>query len=226
MKNFLLGLLCTIVVALCVVMCFMFNKIKELEKNNQTEISQLENNNEIDSIDNTSKEITYRKVAFDENKVKNAAQDVIYEENGENYISSTEFGVAVIQKGQKLFVSTHGFTEKYNWHDGISGIKDVENKEITGFQGELVTYFLAAQGQDVTPPKILFLMSDGTVEYIDSFEMLKNNDFTSKGKIEGLTNINRFTFVNVRDVMGGGVYSTVAIDNDGYSYDIFKMNLD
>ena len=58
MKNFLLGLLCTIVVALCVVMCFMFNKIKELEKNNQTEISQLENNNEIDSIDNTSKEIT------------------------------------------------------------------------------------------------------------------------------------------------------------------------
>ena len=236
MKNFLVGLLCIIVICLCVMMGFMYKKMVDLEKASTTEKIQeqelisneasSDENNVVDTI-NTNSQIAYRKVAFDGSKVKNAISGVKYEETGENYISSTEFHVNVIQEGERVFVTTNGFEEKYNWLNGVSGIKDVEHKEITGFSGEVVSYFLAAEGQDITPPTILFLMADGTVEYVKSIEMLKNNNFTSKGKISGLTNINRFTFINVLDINGGGGhYSTADIDNDGYAYDIFTMNID
>lgn len=102
-------------------------------------------------------------------------------------------------------------------------IKSVEDEEITGFSGVPEEVYFADFGQDIGEQKILILMEDDSVEYIDITDMLENQEYKSDGKIKGLENIQQFDLLSVSDTEGGGYVTTIAIDKDGYYYDINEL---
>ena len=108
--------------------------------------------------------------------------------------------------------------------------KKLEGQEITGFSSNIVEVHFAYFGTDVSPAKIVFLMEDGTVEYADSKKIIENSEFVSAGKIEGISNIVKIESVEVEyyDETGnseGGVGTNVAIDKEGYAYDLSELGL-
>lgn len=77
----------------------------------------------------------------------------------------------------------------------------------------------------------LFLMDDGTVEYVPYFLAIKENNFRSRGKLEGISEIIKFHVINnAHNVNGSGGYRTVLAQRaDGTFYDlsstINKLNI-
>ena len=71
----------------------------------------------------------------------------------------------------------------------------------------------------------LFLMEDGTVEYLPITKALRAKDVKSYGKINGLENIVRFysSGKDPKNDQFGGNYALLAQDKDGKLYDISKL---
>ncbi len=108
-------------------------------------------------------------------------------------------------------------------------IADDENDKeiIKGFSGKVDEIFVAEMGQDITGTVILFLMEDGTVEYIGLRDLMQTSNLSSRGKVEGLKNIIKLENVdamqNVDETGGPGWKTTVAIDDTGAFYDISNI---
>ena len=95
--------------------------------------------------------------------------------------------------------------EKYDYYPRIDfGDRKVQNVYNTGPGGTGYGFF------------ILFLMEDGTVEYMPLAYAIANNDFRSYGKIEGAENI-----VDILDA-SASLYgtTTLLVQKDGTAYDI------
>ena len=79
-------------------------------------------------------------------------------------------------------------------------------------------------------PYILFIMEDGSVEFVDSNKMLKLKNYESKGKIKELSNIVKFVHLNAQEFnengegMGGWI-TVAAIDEEGYSFDLSSSEI-
>jgi len=228
-------LLIIIAVALVGGMYFLSQKIDTLN----TEVTNLKNStaNAVDVAEintnstNTKSEPTKSgdkkekvKVEFDPDKVKVGEENGIYEVMDEDDVSLDELGMTVDIEEGKAYVSVK-FVKDYTGE--IYGIdEEVEREEITGFDGEPVMCFMAETGQDITAPRLCFLMEDGTVEYVDSAKMLKSKKYVSEGKLGNLKDIVAFEYVSVADadMPETGHVSSVAIDKSGYAYDIFVVN--
>ena len=164
------------------------------------------------------------KVKFDPDKVKVGEENVIYEVMDEDDVSLDELGMTVNIEDGKVYVSVK-FVSDYTGE--IYGIdEEVEREEITGFNGVPVMCFMAETGQDITAPRLCFLMEDGTVEYVDSAKMLKSKKYVSEGRLGDLKDIVAFEYVGVADadMPETGHVSSVAIDKSGYAYDIFVVD--
>lgn len=98
--------------------------------------------------------------------------------------------------------------------------------EVTGFTKKVVDVFIGGCGQGVDFPIVLFLMEDGTVEYLDSKVAIENNKFVSAGKLENVENIVRFERADAFHENIGGYITVIAIDKDGYFYDVGKQVYD
>ncbi|MCR5187225.1 MAG: hypothetical protein K6D97_09000 [Clostridia bacterium] len=228
-------LLIIIAVVLVGGMYFLSQKIDTLN----TEVTNLKNStaNAVDVAEtntnstNTKSEPTKSgdkkgkvKVEFDSDKVKVGEENGIYEVMNEDDISLDELGMTVDIEEGKAYVSVK-FVKDYT--DDIYGIdEEVEREEITGFDGEPVMCFMAETGQDITAPRLCFLMEDGTVEYVDSAKMLKSKKYVSEGKLGNLKDIVAFEYVSVADadMQETGHVSSVAIDKSGYAYDIYVVD--
>lgn len=92
--------------------------------------------------------------------------------------------------------------------------------EITGFSKKVVDVFVGMYGNGIDYPIILFLMEDGTVEYLNSKDAFENNKFVSAGKISGVENIVRIEQAGAYEEGSGGYRTVIAIDKDGYYYDV------
>ena len=80
--------------------------------------------------------------------------------------------------------------------------------------------FISGAGQMLGSERILFLLADGTVEYIPVKEAVATKEIKSYGKLEGLSNIVKFyrgTVVQANSPAGGGAMS-YAQDADGNIY--------
>lgn len=97
-------------------------------------------------------------------------------------------------------------------------------EEFTAFgptEGQVIDVLFGRFGQDVGEEAILFLMNDGTVEYVPYYLALKENDFRSRGKLKGINNIIRLLYVNASNPNGVGGYRTVLAQRaDGTLYDL------
>ena len=202
MKNAIIWVLVIVVIALSVVTFLMYQKVETLS----TDVSDLR-----DQI--ALNEVKIETVNTDTEEAFNVSSDGVDLEN---------IGIKVTIEEGKAYITTE--FDKEDWISQMYGKPtEVENQEITGFSGKPVMCFMAVAGQDINPPTLCFLMDDGTVEYVNSKNMLTSEKYEVEGKLGNLKNIVSFEYVSVSDPNGGGYVSTVAIDEEGYSYDIFEI---
>lgn len=195
--------------------------IWKLQTENAELKEKLENQvaNKSDVADNTQNKTD---VKFDSNKMKSDSTNVRYEEETEWIPNSG--GLKIEIKEGKPFLTTDIEDEQYKFY--FSEVKEqVKNKEITGFKSKVKDVYYAYMGNGDPAPMILFLIEDGTVEFVDSLKMLTNEKYESQGKIKELSNIVKFVHLNAQEFdengegMGGWI-TVAAIDEDGYSFDL------
>lgn len=237
MKKSTVVILVIILLVICGIAFYLYQvdvSKKQLEKELQTaeDIWKLQTENaelkeklenqvadKSDVADNTQNKTD---VKFDSSKMKSDSTNVRYEEETEWIPNSG--GLKIEIKEGKPFLTTDIEDEQYKFY--FSEVKEqVKNKEITGFKSKVKDVYYAYMGNGDPAPMILFLMEDGTVEFVDSLKMLTNEKYESQGKIKELSNIVKFVHLNAQEFdengegMGGWI-TVAAIDEDGYSFDL------
>ena len=162
-------------------------------------------------------------VPFDSNKILNAQESMIYKEESIKYCGMSLYindkGIPIINFGYDLknYFSDVGY--KINL-ESIEYDKDVL---IDGFSKKVVNCYFGLTGQSVFGSIMLFLMEDGTVEYIPVIEALQKNTFKSYGKIPNVENVIRFVNGGFGYKNGGGALTVFAINKKGEAYDLTEQ---
>lgn len=220
----------TTIIAACVAVYFGVMKnncdkeINELTANIQNNTNEdTADNNCDDNVKVVEKEkVVYQNArpTFDATKCIN--EDSNFEYNLENRADFN--GVTCLinkyTKGANLSISWN--TVKEDW--GINkpnGVKeDYQSIEINNFNQEILDMNIYVFGHESKGATIVFLMKDGTVEYIPVYKALMNNDFKSYGKISELKDIVEISGGECSGKIGGGYASIFAIKQDGSFYNL------
>lgn len=187
-----------------------FNQVEETEK---TEINNEENNETEENVNDNS-------LDFDTSKIINGNADTYTLVNNGHTINASldeTRKVVTLSYNRKVLSDTYTL----NWD--LTGVEDYvyENKQLT-FEKEIKDIYFGGIGQDATDDIILFLMSDGTVEYIPVYQALLSNGIeglTSYGVLPNITDVVKFYMVNASAGMSGSV-SILAQTKDGTLYDL------
>ena len=145
-------------------------------------------------------------------------------ESGNTYskrVSASILGIYITRNDDKksvtITVNPNDLKQYYNleWND------DYSSATATNFQNEIEEIYVGSlSGQAVGEEVALFLMKDGTVEYIPLYRALKNVDIRSYGKVSGVSDIVSISSIDVVNSEGYGYRSMAAIKSDGSFYDI------
>ncbi len=160
-------------------------------------------------------------IHFDSSKIKSESTMVVYEEYNAD-LGSSGLNIEIVEG--KPYLSTDVTNDQYGFL--FSEVTEpIENMEITGFNQPVRNVYFAFMGNGDMAPYILFLMEDGTVEYINSSKMLNGKNYKSAGKVEELSNIVKFVHLNAQDIDENGEglsgwMTCAAIDEEGYSFDL------
>lgn len=187
-----------------------FNQVEETEKKETNN----EENNE------TEEEVSDNSLDFDTSKIVNGNADTYTLVNNGHTINASldeTRKVVTLSYNRKVLSDTYTL----NWD--LTGVEDYvyENKQLT-FEKEIKDIYFGGIGQDATGDIILFLMSDGTVEYIPVYQALLSNGIeglTSYGVLPNITDVVKFYMVNASAGMSGSV-SILAQTKDGTLYDL------
>ena len=229
----LMIIICIIVLIATIVMMTsdittMLTSQEEKLSQMQNQVNHLENQIAEPKKENTvpepvvEKDIENTTPQFSMEKLTVALPDATYEMAAEATVAPLKnSGITIEIEEGKVYVSTDAKNSQYQTL--FPNIAEVKKQEITGFSAKPKSFEYAVFGQDINPPVILFLLEDGTLEYVKSLEMLQNATYGSKGKIGELTNIVDFAYVSVHENAGGGFKSTVAIDKEGFYYDLHEL---
>lgn len=99
----------------------------------------------------------------------------------------------------------------------------LEKKKVEGFDKKVVdTFIYPASTGDYLYPMILFLMEDGTVEYMKSGECISTGNLKTAGKVKCVSDVVRIVGGSVATDYGGG-YAIMAITSSGEFYDILNI---
>lgn len=92
------------------------------------------------------------------------------------------------------------------------------------FGQKVVDIFFGGIGQDASGDTILFLMEDGSVQYIPVRPAISTNldNLNSYGALPSVSNIVKFYAANANRQLGSGV-TILAQDNDGNIYDLSSI---
>lgn len=103
-----------------------------------------------------------------------------------------------------------------NWGfipNGGNGI--YEQRKVDNFSGEIVDVIATSWGHTSDYVTLIFLMKDGTLEYIPVYNAYKTNNFKSYGKVEGVSDIAYIGTANV-----SGLCMPIAMKADGTFYQL------
>ena len=76
-------------------------------------------------------------------------------------------------------------------------------------------------GQGLGQETIVMIMEDGTVEYMPIAYAIKNNDFRSYGKIEGIENAAEVMYASAHTIEPGmGYIALLVVEKDGTAHDL------
>ena len=190
---------------------------KDLKKDEDTvEEEKTDNDNtEEDKYKNYSSDV----LPFDDSKVINTTDleyshrfDTGFHEARIYYKDNNIFDVIVDWNDVKKY---YGYDKPTDERYTISKIKfDKKVKDI--FTG----YFFQDMGS-----VYLFLMEDGTVEYMPLFDALKNNTIKSYGKIDGVEDAIGFYQVSAfpKNAVTGGFQTVLVQKSDGTYYDLIDF---
>ena len=186
-----------------------FNQAEEPEK---TETNNEENNETKDVNDNS--------LDFDTSKIVNSNSDTYTLVNNGH---TTNISLDETRKVVTLSYNRKVLSDTYTLNWDLTGVEDYvyENKQLN-FEKEIKDIYFGGIGQDATGDIILFLMSDGTVEYIPVYQALLSNGIeglTSYGVLPNITDVVKFYTVNASAGMSGSV-SILAQTKDGTLYDL------
>ncbi len=157
-------------------------------------------------------------------KGKNIEPGITYEEGAYIDLYNIQVNVNLNKAGQvEVLITDNGkedFAEDY--------VKNMKRKKETeeimgGFSGKVEEIELAEIGQEASGSYFLFLMGDGSVEYISLVDLLDTNNLASRGKIQGLNNIVRIKNISARENEGSGWSTALAFDTDGNFYDVNNL---
>ena len=189
---------------------------KEKVTNNTVEKSKKEEN------------VTSEKNANDKNVINNISDLVLDSNkciNNKNmiYNLTTNFdinGVNITYNGDYVYIGIDSNVVRSSYN----GIELNNSSYSIKSDKKIVDIYVDGFGQSIGYETILFLMEDGTVEYIPFYYACKNDNFQSF-KLDGVDNIIRFLSVNVHpNTEGGGSgHSILAQKQDGSFYDISSM---
>jgi len=124
------------------------------------------------------------------------------------------------------FYDNNGIMTIYwdNLADNFNPNNKTGAEEITAFgpaEGQVIDVVFGHFGNGSGNEAILFLMNDGTIEYVPYYLALKENNFRSRGKLENINGIIRLLDVNASNPNGVGGYRTVLAQRaDGALYDL------
>ena len=188
-----------------------FNQVEETEK---TETNN-EENNEVEE------EVSDNSLDFDTSKIVNSTADSYELQNYNGTINvrlDNTRKIATLSFNRKTLSDTYGL----NWD--TTGVVEgtVEDKTITFTQG-IKDVYVGGIGQDMSGDIILFLMDDGTVEYIPVYKALSTggvDGLTSYGTLQDLKDVVKFySVMAIRNPVGGSV-TILAQTKDGTLYDL------
>lgn len=239
MKKLGIILLVICVLVLAVICGSLYSQVNEKElalveqqtkmEEVQSEVKELEGKIEqaknvlVENESTKKEEISEGKIDSKKFKVASKKGVVYSKDTPKEYAT---LGVSVKIDDGKAYVTVDAknetlkaFSDKVN----LNKVKSVTNKELTVFSAKPVEVFRGQFMHEVINEVFFFLMDDGTVEYIKTVDLLNNSSYKSQGKITGLSNVEKFDILSVNMVDGGGYETTVAIDKDGYYYDLNEM---
>lgn len=188
-----------------------FNQVEETEK---TETNNEENNE-------AEEEVSDNSLDFDTSKIVNSTADSYELQNYNGTINvrlDNTRKIATLSFNRKTLSDTYGL----NWD--TTGVVEgtVEDKTITFTQG-IKDVYVGGIGQDMSGDIILFLMDDGTVEYIPVYKALSTggvDGLTSYGTLQDLKDVVKFySVMAIRNPVGSSV-TILAQTKDGTLYDL------
>lgn len=207
-KNILLVLLTiTTIASTSLAVYFGINQKKEEESQTQDIKTQEENN---EAVQNQEEQEEYSRVfKFDDEINVVNKTNKIYTQT--NQVGLPQITAQLTNNNVKLYFSSDamGFS-------GIEQYRGTSNIEIKFTDKKVQNIYFMGAGQLSGSFCLFFLMEDGTLEYMPLAYAIKNNDFRSYGKIEGIEDI---TYL-VSAVTENRTNTTLAVQKDGTAYDL------
>ncbi len=218
-KNVVIVIETICIIGLVVVCVNFYNRLPAtVVPSNESQTENLQGNKTTE-IENKTENSMSKEYYFDADKMKVKLDEMTYEKAGK---IEEDTGISVELDDGEAYLSTDSENEML-----LAFLpnekKDIEHEKITGFRSSIQEVYYGYFGNGDMMPILFFLMEDGTVEYIDAKEMIENKKYQSYGKVKDLKNIVTFADVSVTDEIGAGYRTVVAIDEDGYSYDINQL---
>ena len=153
---------------------------------------------------------------FDEDKVINH-KDMDYK------MYETLLSMQVSTEGENK--ATISFDKSKIYTDfGVENNANIKDSYDIEFDNEIADIFIGGIGQDSSGTFVFFLMEDGTVQYIEVYKALQNNDFSPK-KANDVNNIIKFKNVSAatKEANTSGIVTVLAMKKDGTFYDMSKV---
>lgn len=190
------------------------NEIKNTQNDNNDETSS-ENNN---TSENTENEVIYRyqRPTLDVNKCLNKEENVTYSFSRN---ASFEGVTCKITSPKEVAIDVDWSAIENFYGTNFSGQNPnavtIDSKKIN-FSKNIIDVYIYSMGQGLGQESILFLMEDGSVEYIPLYKALEQNNFRSYGALEGVEGI--VEILNGTTSVNGN--SSFAIKQDGSFYNL------
>ncbi len=204
-------------ILICGGVVFATYSLGYLTFSSQEEPNKVESNNE----ETTEEDTNASSLDFDTSKVinGNGTQYYLTNYNGTIDIRLDETRkIATLNYNRKILSETYGL----NWD--TTGIDEYtyEDKQLT-FDKNIKDIFYGGVGQDVSGDIILFLMEDGTVEYIPVYQALATSGvdgLVSYGTLQGVEDIIKFYTAYAMVGLTGNYSTTLIQTKDGTLYDL------
>ncbi len=203
-------------------------------ENLNSQISSLKSENSVveNNSDNTQVEekivYKYERPTINTNKCLNPTNGASYSFSrgvDSNYLDltctiSSNRKVSLTFNNVSSLKDNYGYTinNKINVNSTLNSF----STEIANFSADVIDVYLGYMGQGIGQETVLFLMKDGSVEYLPIKDAFKNNTFKSYGKLSSVNDIVEIINGNVK-YENGGNRAVFAIKQDGSFYELSTM---
>lgn len=211
----LIGVLISLVI--CITGFIIFNQIDKKQDTGNNGVSQVENNinNDKKCIDNLT---TAEKLMLDTNR------DISKGYTYKLYVDGTYYNVT-LENSKQISINIDWY--KIKKVDSSVTKESIEKKQVSNFNQEISDIFIGGIGNDLSAEKIILIMKDGTLEYINIWDYISGNiSKIEPQKINGVENVIKLYYATesfeLNNTLGGGM-TVLAQKADGTYYNLSQF---